>query len=81
VKGLANAVTAAVIGVGLAQLYGMVSPAIAGAMPPQVPDAYEVWLVNALLSVTFPFLIFYAAFLDYWPLAKPAAAPAEAART
>jgi hypothetical protein len=81
VKGLANAVTAAVIGVVLAQLYGLMAPTIVGAMPPDVPDAYEVWLVNALLSVTFPFLIFYAAFLNYWPLAMPAAAPAETART
>jgi len=81
VKGLANAVTAAVIGAVLAQLYGLMSPAIVGAMPPDVPDAYEVWLVNALLSVTFPFLIFYAAFLNYWPLAKEAPAAAEPART
>ena len=81
VKGLANAVTAAIIGVVLAQVYGLMSPAIVGAMPPQVPDAYEVWLVNALLSVTFPFLIFYAACLNYWPLAKPAPAPGEPART
>jgi hypothetical protein len=80
-KGLANAVTAAVLGVALAQLYGMVSPMLVGAMPPQVPDAYELWLVNALLSVTFPFLIFYAAFLNYWPLAAPAPSPAQPART
>jgi hypothetical protein len=81
VKGLANAAAAAAIGVVLAQLYGTVSPMIVGPMPPQVPDAYEVWLVNALLSVTFPFLIFYAAFLNYWPLAKPAPAPVQPART
>ena len=43
---------------------------------------YEIWLVNALLSVTFPFLIFYAAYFNYWPLAKQTApAQAEAART
>jgi hypothetical protein len=80
-KGLANAATAAIIGAALAQLYGMVSPMLVGAMPPDVPDAYEVWLVNALLSVTFPFLIFYAAFLNYWPLAKPAPAAGQPART
>jgi hypothetical protein len=79
VKGVANTVAAAVIGVVLAQVYGLMSPVIVGAMPPEVPDAYEVWLVNALLSVTFPFLIFYAACLNYWPLARPepaASAPA-----
>ena len=81
-KGIANAVTATVIGVALGQLYGVMSPVLVGALPSGAPGyEYEVWLVNALLSVTFPFLIFYAAFLNYWPLAKPVPAPAEAART
>ena len=43
-------------------------------------DALEVWLANALLSVTFPFLIFYAVYLNYWPLVKQSqAAPAASA--
>jgi hypothetical protein len=77
VKGVANALAAAAIGVVLAQLYGMASSSIVGAFPPEVPDAYEVWLVNALLSVTFPFLIFYAAYFNYWPLAAAPPAPKE----
>ena len=82
VKGLANAAAAAVVGVVLAQLYGVLSPLLAGPLPAEVPDAYEVWLVNALLSITFPFLIFYAAYFNYWPLTKPAPAPGrEPART
>ena len=81
-KGIANAVTATVIGVALGQLYGVMSPVLVGALPSGAPGyEYEVWLVNALLSVTFPFLIFYAAFLNYWPLAKPIPARAEPART
>ena len=81
-KGIANAVTATVIGVALGQLYGVMSPVLVGALPSGAPGyEYEVWLVNALLSVTFPFLIFYAAFLNYWPLAKPVPARAEPART
>ena len=82
-KGVANAVMATIIGVVLAQVFGAASTVIVGTFPPGVPDAYEVWLVNALLSVAFPFLIFYAAYFEYWPLTKPsAAAPTEpAART
>ena len=81
-KGIANAVAATLIGVALGQLYGLVSPAVVGALPSGAPGyEYEIWLVNALLSVTFPFLIYYAAFLNYWPLAKPAPARAEPART
>jgi hypothetical protein len=77
VKGVANAIAASVIGVALAQIYGLAAPAIVGTFPPEVPDAYEVWLVNALLSVTFPFLIFYAAYFHYWPLAAAAQATSE----
>jgi hypothetical protein len=69
-KGAANAVAAAAIGSFLAQGYRMIEPTVTGALVP-VPDTLEVWLANALLSVTFPFLIFYAVYLGYWPLSKP----------
>lgn len=70
VKGLANAVTAFVIGGALAQLYGVLAPSIVGtALASGAPGyEYELWLVNALLSVTFPFLIFYAAYFSFWPI-------------
>ena len=81
-KGVANAVVAAGLGAVLAQVFGAASTVIIGAFPPDVPDAYEVWLVNALLSVTFPFLIFHAAYFNYWPLpTRSAATTTEAART
>jgi len=76
-KGLANAVTAFVVGLALAQFYGALAPTITGI--PLASGApgyeYELWLVNALLSVTFPFLIFSAAYFAFWPVA--AAPPAE----
>jgi hypothetical protein len=79
-KGICNAIAAAAIGAALAQLYGFVSPMIVGPLPSGAPGyEYDIWLVNALLSVTFPFLIFYAAYFHYWPLAKPAAAATEPA--
>src|SRR6185295_11678633 len=72
-KGVANTIAAVVIGIALAQLYGALAPAITGM--PLASGApgyeYELWLVNALLSVTFPFLIFYAAYFTFWPLAPP----------
>jgi hypothetical protein len=81
-KGIANLAAASVIGVGLAQVYGLLSPIVVGPLPSGAPGyEYEIWLVNALLSVTFPFLIYYAAFLNYWPLAKAEPAAAEPART
>jgi hypothetical protein len=82
-KGVANVLAAVVIGAALGQGYGYFSDWYFAELPMGQPGyEYELWLVNALLSVTFPFLIFYAAYFNYWPLAAPAApARAETART
>jgi hypothetical protein len=76
VKGLANAIGAAVMGVVLAHLYVALLPIISAPLA-SGPPGYdlEVWLANALLSVTFPFLIYHAVFFGYWPLTKPEASP------
>ena len=69
-KGVVNTIAAALIGGVLAQLYGRVDRLLVGIeLPSGAPGyEYELWLVNALLSVTFPFLIFGAAYFDFWPL-------------
>jgi hypothetical protein len=74
-KGIANTIAIVVFGVGLSKIYGLLAPMVTGTLNAG-PPAYdfEIWLASALLSVTFPFLIFYAEFFQYWPLAKPAAA-------
>jgi hypothetical protein len=68
-KGAARATVAAAIGAGLAMLYRQISSLISGPLA-SGPPAYEseIWLASALLSVTFPFLIFYAEFFGFWPL-------------
>ena len=83
-KGVVNTLAATVIGVALGQVYGYFSDWYFNELPMGQPGyEYELWLVNALLSVTFPFLIFYAAYFGYWPLSRPVtpAAPVESART
>jgi len=71
VKGLLNAVTAAVLGGALFAVYCLVSPHVSGHLEAGPPGYdFEVWVANALLSVTFPFLIFIAAYFAYWPLKK-----------
>ena len=72
VKGVANALAVIVIGQVLAAFYRAMMPVVTGPLKAGGPgyDA-EVWLATALLSVTFPFLIFYAAFFDFWLLKKP----------
>ena len=68
-KGVLNTVAAAAIGVILARLYISLSPSITGVLPSGAPGyEREIWLANALLSVTFPFLIYLAVFLAFWPL-------------
>jgi len=72
-KGVMNTIAAAAIGLVLANLYKSLAPMLVGPLP-SGPPGYEseIWLANSLLSVTFPFLIFHAAFFGYWPLqAKP----------
>jgi hypothetical protein len=72
-KGLLNSAAAAAIGIGLALLYSMLAPFVTGTLPSGPPGyEHEIWLANALLSVTFPFLIFHAAYFGFWPLRAPA---------
>jgi hypothetical protein len=70
-KGVLNTVAAAAIGLFLANLYLALMPLVVGPLA-SGPPGYdrEVWLANALLGVTFPFLIYHAAFFGYWPLAR-----------
>jgi hypothetical protein len=68
-KGVMNTIAAAAIGIVLANLYVSLSPTVTARLA-SGPPSYdqEIWLANALLSVTFPFLIFHAAFFGYWPI-------------
>jgi hypothetical protein len=70
-KGLLNAIATITFGSVLAWAYQLVMPSVTGALasgPP--PYDAEIWLASALLSVTFPFLVFYSDFFDFWPLKK-----------
>ena len=71
-KGVASASAAAAIGVALAFAYSKVDRLLVGVeLASGAPGfEFELWLVNALLSVTFPFLIFSAAYFGFWPLRR-----------
>lgn len=71
VGGIVSAVLAAIVGKLLAILYAALMPVLSGAMPsgPAGNFAAELWLANALLAVTFPFLAFFGDFFGLWPLA------------
>ena len=69
VKGVLNAIAVIVIGQLLSTMYGVLAGVVTGDVRPG-PPAYdfEIWLASSLLSVTFPFLIFYAEFFQFWPI-------------
>ncbi len=70
-KGILNTLTAAIIGTLLAQAYGALAPVVTGVLGSGPPTyEFEIWLASALLSVTFPFLVFCAEFFKMWPLQK-----------
>ncbi len=71
VKGVVNVIAVIVVGEALAIFYRAIAPVITGELHAG-PPAYdmEIWTASALLSVTFPFLIFFAAYFDFWPLQK-----------
>jgi hypothetical protein len=69
VKGILNVLAVVVIGQVLSRMYGALAPVLTGEVRPGPPTYdFEIWLASALLSVTFPFLIFYAEVFQLWPL-------------
>ena len=70
-KGVLNVIAVVVIGQVLSRMYGALAPMVTGPVSPGPPTYdFEIWLASALLSVTFPLLIFYAEFFRFWPLRK-----------
>jgi len=68
-KGVLNVVAVVVIGESLSWMYGRLAPLVTGDVRPGPPTYdFEIWLASALLSVTFPFLIYYSEFFQFWPL-------------
>ncbi len=71
VRGVLNALTSAVTGTVLALLYSVLCRLISGPLRAGPPaNDFEIWLASALLGVTFPFLICYADFFQFWQLRK-----------
>jgi hypothetical protein len=70
-RGLFNVAAALAIGVVLSRMFAALAPLISGPATSGKPDyQLETWLASALLAVTFPFLIFFAEFFQFWPLKR-----------
>ena len=69
VKGIANVISVVIIGSGLVRAYGALAPMVTGQLAAGGPAYdFEIWIASACLSTTFPFLIFFAEFFQFWPL-------------
>nr|NLI50018.1 hypothetical protein [Propionibacterium sp.] len=81
VKGLVGIVLAFLLGSVLALGYQALMPLLSAPLPAGSEGGFaaEVWLANALLAVTFPFLAFYGDFFGLWPLAGKQGAAADSA--
>ena len=70
-RGLVSALVAAIVGLALARLYMSLSGLVSGDQVFGAPGfAGEIWLANALLAVTFPFLAFFGDFFQSWPFRR-----------
>lgn len=69
-RGLVLIVAAAILAVCMNTLYRYFAVdhlALPGGAPGYV---LELWLATSMLAITFPFMVFYASFFDYWPFRR-----------
>lgn len=71
VKGLLQLSIACLAGAILPQIYWALGPLLSGPLSEGAPGyGHELWLASALLAMTFPLLVVFSQFLDFWPLRK-----------
>jgi hypothetical protein len=68
-RGVALNAVAACLAVGTYALYARVAAAIGLASGAPGYDL-ELWLASAMLAITFPFMVTFADFFEFWPLAR-----------
>jgi hypothetical protein len=70
VRGMVLVTIAALLAVCMNTLYRYF--AVSHLALPGGPPEYvlELWLATSMLAITFPFMVFYASFFDYWPLRR-----------
>jgi hypothetical protein len=75
-KGVLNVALSAAVGSLLLVGFQLMQPIVSGPVPAGPAEfqreQFQVWTANALLAVTFPLLVFHAAYFSFWPLKRHA---------
>lgn len=70
-QGVLQLLVAVIAGAVLSSLYWVIAPLLVGPLDSGAPGyAREFWLASALLAMTFPLLVVFSQFLDFWPLRR-----------
>ena len=68
-KGLVLLAIAALLAILMYAFYSWMSGYLVGPLSSGAPEyQLELWLASAMLAITFPVLVFFAEFLNFWPL-------------
>jgi hypothetical protein len=69
-RGLALISAAAMLAVALQALYRSIAISRFG-LPGGAPQyALELWMATSMLAITFPMMVAYASFFNFWPLRR-----------
>lgn len=71
-RGLVLIAAAALLAVGLHALYRAVAVSCFGLLGGAPGYALELWLATSMLAITFPLMVAFASFFNFWPLRKSA---------
>jgi hypothetical protein len=71
-KGVALIASAAVVMLALYALYAAAAPMLARAPLASGAPTYdlELWVATAMLGITFPLIIAFTAYFNFWPLKR-----------
>lgn len=71
-KGFALLGVAILFGFALEEMYRLLAPRVAGAplLPGPPNHSLELWVATALLGVTFPLIVLFTGYFQFWPLKR-----------
>jgi len=76
-KGILLIVCTVILAVVTFYIYAALCKFVTGGAPSGPPTyAFELWIASAMLAVTFPMIVVFTGFMNYWPLMEGMPSPA-----